>query len=238
MRRAGAHLGGQPADLPRREPVRRIVVSRDDEALGLDLAPESYCALAGGNRAFEVAAERRDDPVGSGHHRFAGPGPAVDGGEDLAAAGVDDRDDDRAVLGRIRQVELLRARELDAARERLEARDADDRQPVALRERARRRDPDAQPREAAGADPDADALDVVPRRARVAERPLEQRLERGGVARALGVVAALDLAAVRRDDGDRGRAGRRVEPDDRSRCALGSLGAIARRAILPGGAMR
>ena len=128
------------------------------------------------------------------------------GGEHLAAAGVDDGHDRRG-----------RRSAVAPRGERREARDADQRQPAGLGERAGGRDPDPQAGEAAGADADGDPLDGVPRRAGRASASSTSAQQARGVARAARRAPGRRGARrrpARRPDGDGGGGRGGVEAED------------------------
>ena len=152
---ARIHLRRQQADLPRRQPIRRIAVSGDHAADGLDLGPESYCAVAGRQSALEPPSER----LGGGAREGARPArrpppPRSSDGEDLATACVDERRFAAASAASGRSPRPAAS----AAVESTPATGI----PRACEERPRRADRDPQAGERPGTAPDCDRRDPLP----------------------------------------------------------------------------
>ena len=219
----GLSRPSQPADHQGTDPVGGRAVGRHRHSGSFELHAKAYRPVAyGQNRVASPLAPRGDalgQLVGRDRRRLHRRAVVtVDRGEDLAAARVDHREHGPGDVRFAGQVELLRARELDPAGERLEAGDADDRQVVALAQRSRGRDAEPQPGEPAGPGADADPRDVLPRRPGACSSACSSSgCSTRRVARALvggGIVAAFDLTTARHEDGDGGGTRRRVDSDD------------------------
>ena len=186
------HLGGERADVARRQPVGRVRVGEDSTPA----ASSSARNRSEPSPAASGARGSRGDPLGR-----RASGAATNGSQTTLAVGLVKRREDLArggrrsapgaggpgALGRV-----------DAARERGERAHRRERQPAALRQRPRGRDPDPQPGEGARADPDRDQPDRLPAAGRL-DRRLDLGEQRRGMARApagpgLGRALADELA--------------------------------------------
>ena len=139
--------------MPRGDPVNGVGVIRDADAMPSQLVPKSYRPRAGRprrRRQRRYALLQLLRPADEGLPE-ALPGGVVEGGEDLAAAGVENGQP-LAALPPLSQ----------ATAERVQRADAGDRLAEAGAEPAGGGDADSQPGEGAGAETDRDQVDGVP----------------------------------------------------------------------------
>jgi hypothetical protein len=179
------------------------------------LVTKSYRPRAGGRRRYRQCRDPLGELVGRADQRLPDPLPPgrVERREDLAAAGVEDR-----------QALALGTALPQSAVDGVERADAAQRQAEAGADAARRGDADPQPREGAGAEADGDLLDLPPA-AGGARRRLDLGQQRGRVpGPPLGGEPqqrlVQDLAVAPGAGG--GVGGRGVEADERQRSAFSS----------------
>ncbi len=193
--------------MPRRDPVNGIGIVRDPDVVPSQLVPKSYRPGTSGPRRLRQCGNALLQLLGQADEGLPEPGPvgAVEGGEDLAPAGVEDG-----------QTLALLPRLGDPAPERVERADAGDRRAEGGAEPARGRDADPQAGERARAEPDRDQGDALPA-ARCLGAALDLRQQSDSV---LGPAIAgdpqqrlvQDLAVAPGAGGGVGRRG--VETDD------------------------
>lgn len=197
--------------MSRRDSVNGIVVVRDLDAVSGQLVTKSYRPRPSHRRSPRQLGHAFGQRLGPADERLpeALAGGGVEGGEDLAAEAVEDREP--LALGT-----LLSG---DPAGERVEGADAARRQPACRRQAARRRDPDPHPGEGPGPEADGDPVDGAPATGGGRGR-LDLGQQRGCVPRApgrrepeLGLVQQLTVAPAAGGGVD----GRGVEADDDQR---------------------
>jgi hypothetical protein len=137
----------------RGDAVDGVVVVRDPDAAPAQLVPESYRPRSGDRRRDRQPGDPRGELLRRHHRRLPEPLAArrVEGGEDLAAVAVEDR-----------QALALGAGLGDPGGERVEGADAAGRQAGRSGEAVRGCDPDPQAGEGAGPEPDRDQIDRAP----------------------------------------------------------------------------
>ncbi len=157
-RRRLRRLWRASTDVPRRDPVRRVVVGEDPRAGGFELTPKSYRAVRPGRQRLGV--ERRRRALASS------PGEATKRRPQLCARRLVQGRERPGRGGRRCTASPARPARRGSRRSRAPsaARDptADDRLRQPLGEAARGRHADPQPGERARADPDRDRLDGSP----------------------------------------------------------------------------
>ncbi|HSS34492.1 MAG TPA: hypothetical protein VLL27_14555 [Solirubrobacterales bacterium] len=139
--------------MARGNPVHGVVIVRYPQAVPGQLLTKSYRPRSGGRRRRFQCSHPFGELLGTADQRLpdALAGRRVEGGEDLAAEAVEDR-----------QPLPRRSRLLDPAGERVKGADASRRQPARGSEAAGGGDPDPQPGEGTGAETDRDQVDLRP----------------------------------------------------------------------------
>src|SRR5436190_21065887 len=152
-RRAACH--GERADLPRRDPVRRVRLRHDLDARGLQLFSKSYRPRSRRQRGLIEQPHPLDELRRIGHERWPDLLPiwSFERREGLTAPGIQYREPCPYVVGGCLA---------DPGGEGGEGPHRRHRNPERLTERLRRRDPDPKPGERPWSDANADRVDDLP----------------------------------------------------------------------------